>query len=181
MGGEWAAKLLPFDKVLESFKLRKNLSSFSVSEESNSLSAAEKMFRLYDEVETFVLFIGYPRSQHSLIGAILDAHPEIIIPHEYGPFTNWNKFQSQRVSRKNLQKYMLFNELQQASEKQALFGIRANRNNTLLGQLEYTYNVPGLWQGGYDKKIKVNKCLSPDVFVLFCFVLFCLRQLQPTL
>lgn len=129
--------------------------TLTANEESNSLSAAEKMFRLYDEVETFVLFIGYPRSQHSLIGAILDAHPEIIIPHEYDLLTNWNKFQSQRVSRKNLQKYMLFNELQQASEKQALFGIRANRNNTLLGQLKYTYNVPGLWQGGYDKKIKV--------------------------
>lgn len=127
-----------------------------VSEERDSLSTAEKMFRLYDEVETFVLFIGYPRSQHSLIGAILDAHPEIVIPHEYDLLTNLNRFESQRAGNKNSQKYMLFNELRQTSERQALFGIRANRNNTLLGLSEYTYNVPGQWQGGFDKKIKVN-------------------------
>ena len=50
------------------------------SEEAPSLSYAEKLFKAYDEVETFVMFIGYPRSSHSLVGAILDAHPEIIIP-----------------------------------------------------------------------------------------------------
>ncbi|HRZ42278.1 MAG TPA: sulfotransferase [Bacteroidales bacterium] len=33
-------------------------------------------------VEKFVLFAGYPRSGHSLVGALMDAHPEIIISHE---------------------------------------------------------------------------------------------------
>lgn len=127
-----------------------------VSEERDSPSITKKMFRLYDEVETFVLFIGYPRSQHSLIGAILDAHPEIVIPHEYDLLTNLHRFESRRPANKNIQKYLLFNELRQTSETQALFGIRANRNNSLLGPREYTYNVPGQWQGGFDKKIKVN-------------------------
>ena len=31
---------------------------------------------------TYCMFIGYPRSGHSLIGAILDAHPRAIIAHE---------------------------------------------------------------------------------------------------
>lgn len=31
---------------------------------------------------TFCLFVGYPRSSHTLIGAILDAHPEILISTE---------------------------------------------------------------------------------------------------
>ncbi len=30
----------------------------------------------------YCMFIGYPRSGHSLIGSLLDAHPNIIISHE---------------------------------------------------------------------------------------------------
>ena len=30
------------------------------------------------------MFIGYPRSGHSLIGVLLDAHPNTIISHELG-------------------------------------------------------------------------------------------------
>jgi len=36
----------------------------------------------FSSVETFCFFIGYPRSGHSLIGALLDAHPEIVISYE---------------------------------------------------------------------------------------------------
>lgn len=34
------------------------------------------------KIHTFVLFVGYPRSGHSLIGSIMDAHPNVIIAHE---------------------------------------------------------------------------------------------------
>lgn len=33
-------------------------------------------------VEGFLQFVGFPRSGHSLIGAILDAHPEAMVAHE---------------------------------------------------------------------------------------------------
>ena len=36
-----------------------------------------------DGVETFVSFIGFGRSGHSFIGAVLDAHPNIVIGHEF--------------------------------------------------------------------------------------------------
>jgi len=49
-----------------------------------------KLYELYDDVETFVMFIGYPRSSHSLVGSILDAHHEIIIPKEYHIIQRWN-------------------------------------------------------------------------------------------
>jgi len=88
------------------------------------------------------------------VGAILDAHPEIIIPHEYNLLPAWNRFRGGNARRKNVQKYMLFNELHQMSARQALFGIRA-KNSLLQGEFTYTYNVPGLWQGGYQKTIKV--------------------------
>ena len=111
------------------------------------------MFRLYDGVETFVLFIGYPRSSHSLVGAILDAHPEIIIPHEYDLLQKWERFRSAKARENNLQKYFLYYELHKLSTKQATFGIRAK--NPLFMEGSYNYNVPGLWQGGYHNKIKV--------------------------
>ena len=33
-------------------------------------------------VEKYCFFIGYPRSGHSLVGSLLNAHPEILIAHE---------------------------------------------------------------------------------------------------
>lgn len=49
-----------------------------------------KLHELYNDIETFVMFIGYPRSSHSLVGSILDAHPEIIISNEYHIIQRWN-------------------------------------------------------------------------------------------
>jgi len=123
------------------------------SEETSFLTPAEKRFKLYDGVETFVMFIGYPRSRHSLVGAILDAHPEIIISHEYSVLGNWNEYQ--RIEQKNMQKYKLFFELHNLSTEQSMFGHRAESN--LNG---YSYYIPGLWQGGYEKQIKVSTNFS---------------------
>jgi hypothetical protein len=36
----------------------------------------------FNDVEGFVQFIGFPRSGHSLIGSLIDAHPEAIVSHE---------------------------------------------------------------------------------------------------
>ncbi|KAJ7382040.1 hypothetical protein OS493_037528 [Desmophyllum pertusum] len=113
----------------------------------------ETLFKLYDGVETFVMFIGYPRSSHSLLAAILDAHPEIIIPNEYDVIEHWEKYRSSRLTEKNMQKYVLFDDLHQHSMKQAMFGIRAGNNTSLT--TGYHYNIPGLWQGGYQRRIKV--------------------------
>lgn len=37
---------------------------------------------LFNDVRTYCMFIGYPRSGHSIIGSILDAHENIVIAHE---------------------------------------------------------------------------------------------------
>ncbi|KAL9971631.1 hypothetical protein ACROYT_G017822 [Oculina patagonica] len=111
---------------------------------------SEKLIKLYDGVETFVMFIGYPRSSHSLVAALLDAHPEIIIPHEYDIMARWSKYQSTELKQKNLQKYVLFYDLHLRSFKQAKYLIRGKSSLKT-----YTYKVPGLWQGRYQKKIKV--------------------------
>ena len=38
--------------------------------------------REIEEVKTFVLFVGFARSGHSIVGTLLDAHPDIVIAHE---------------------------------------------------------------------------------------------------
>ena len=42
------------------------------------------------DAEAFLLFVGYPRSGHSLVGALLDAHPEIAIAHELDVLQLWS-------------------------------------------------------------------------------------------
>ena len=126
-----------------------------LSEETYSFSYADKQFQLYNAVETFVMFIGYSRSIHSLVGSILDAHPEIIIPHQYDVIEKWQKYRSLRALSKTLSKYQLFLDLHQLSTKQAMFEDRASAWVTRNSRF-YSYNVPGLWQGGYKKTIKVR-------------------------
>ena len=126
-----------------------------LSEETYSLSYADKKFQLYNAVETFVMFIGYPRSIHSLVGSILDAHPEVIIPHQYDVIKNWQKYRSLRALSTTLPKYQLFLDLHQLSTKQAMFGGRSSAWVTGNSR-SYGYNAPGLWQGGYEKTIKVR-------------------------
>jgi len=36
----------------------------------------------FGELGSFCLFLGYPRSGHSLVGALLDARPNMVIAHE---------------------------------------------------------------------------------------------------
>ena len=100
------------------------------------------------------MFIGYPRSSHSLVGAILDAHPEIIIPHEYNLLKYWKKYWPLTSKDKQLSKYHLFYDLHQLSREQAMFGIRSKYPDGKQGS--YSYNVPGLWQGGYQTRLKVR-------------------------
>lgn len=47
-----------------------------------SLYDGFKKRNLFKDLETYCMFIGYPRSGHSLIGSLLDAHPNIVISHE---------------------------------------------------------------------------------------------------
>lgn len=55
-----------------------------------------------DGVEKFVIFVGYPRSGHSIIGSMMDAHQNIIISHEYMLFVSGHEIQ------RNLQTGLIF-------------------------------------------------------------------------
>lgn len=83
----------------------------------------------YQEVELFLLFIGYPRSGHTLIGAVLDAHPEVILSHELDALAYLERGLSAR---------RVFRMIQNNS-------LRFNRKGR--EWMSYNYQVPGQWQG----------------------------------
>lgn len=49
---------------------------------ARSAVAGWKGRRVWDTVEKYCVFVGYPRSGHSLVGALVDAHPDAAISHE---------------------------------------------------------------------------------------------------
>lgn len=89
--------------------------------------------QVFDGVNAFCLFIGYPHSGHSLVGALLDAHPNIIIAHELGVlkhvFAGFGKAQ-------------LYYLLLENSRRFAASGRLWNG---------YSYIVPEQWQGKFTR------------------------------
>jgi hypothetical protein len=47
-----------------------------------SLASSGRYTQEFAGVDTYCTFMGYPRSGHSLVGSLLDAHPDIIMAHE---------------------------------------------------------------------------------------------------
>lgn len=90
----------------------------------------------FSSLHTYCMFIGYQRSGHSLIGALLDAHPEMVIAHEL----NALEFLRKGYSRKQV-----FHLLLQQSKAFYQAG------NEWMG---YSYRVEGQWQGRY-RELKV--------------------------
>lgn len=84
------------------------------------------------------MFIGYPRSGHTLVRSLLDAHPNVIIANELDVISKW-----QLWSTADKNKYFLFNQLYLNSVKMATV------------QHRYSYSVQGQWQGKYNNNILV--------------------------
>jgi hypothetical protein len=82
------------------------------------------------------MFIGYPRSGHSLSGAVLDAHPEIVISHELDALSAIDR----GISRRNL------------------FELILQRNQWFVEReckwRGYSYRVLNQWQGRF-KRLRV--------------------------
>ena len=58
--------------------------------ESPRASPRAKLFsEVSSGIKKLVFFVGYPRSGHSIVGALMDAHPHVVIPHEYFLFAQF--------------------------------------------------------------------------------------------
>ncbi|VAX25424.1 hypothetical protein MNBD_NITROSPINAE02-1151 [hydrothermal vent metagenome] len=88
--------------------------------------------KLFDNVKTYVMFLGYSRSGHSLIGALLDAHPDIVIAHELDTL----KYITARY-----RKRQIYNLLLKNSQSFARNGQRTKH---------FSYEVPNQWQGKFN-------------------------------
>ena len=95
-------------------------------------------------VEKFVFFIGYPRSGHSIIGSMMDAHPDMVIAHEFMLFRKWQGQQALKS------KGRLFNALYRRSLLDATEGSRTMDRDSK----GYTLQMEQSWQGRF-RKLKV--------------------------
>jgi hypothetical protein len=95
-----------------------------------------------ESIEAFVFFVGWQRSGHSIIGSLLDGHPDVVIAHEFLLFSHLHEFtkkrQDQKVSRK-----ILFNQLVANSFRNARYGDRSYFHN----EKGYNLKLSGSWQG----------------------------------
>lgn len=98
--------------------------------EMTQIAARDK--DLFKDVRTFVFFIGYPRSGHSLVGSLLNAHPDIVIAHELDAF---------RLFEDGAGRDEIFSKI-----------LKRDRRFTMGGQkwAGYGYTVPGGFQGKFE-------------------------------
>ena len=125
----------------------RNSSLCQVKKLPDGLSAVEPLSQSAVEgVEKFVFFAGYPRSGHSMIGSVMDAHPNMAIAHEYFIF---QKCKSMLRNRKNIfdDKLKLFNALSVNSFFTSKCGWRSD-SSTDKG---YNFNFDSQWQGTFSQ------------------------------
>jgi hypothetical protein len=92
---------------------------------------------LFQDVRTYCMFIGHNKSGTSMIGALLDAHPNVILADEVGVL----QFVPAGFSREQI-----FHLLLKGSRREAAKGrVTARRLQP------YSYQVPGHWQGRYSR------------------------------
>jgi hypothetical protein len=93
--------------------------------------------QLFDEVQHYCMFFGYPGSGHSLVGSLMDAHPNMIISHELDAL---------EYLRKGFNQNQLFSLIMQRSAEFTQEGRLWTGHN---------YSVEGQWQGRYEQDLVV--------------------------
>lgn len=97
---------------------------------------------LFSEVRTFCLFVGHNKSGTSMLGALLDAHPRVILSDEVHAL----RYVAGRFDRNQL-----FHRLYKGSRSEARKGrVTARRLEP------YSYEVHGQWQGRVDAPLAVG-------------------------
>ncbi|MDQ3353089.1 MAG: sulfotransferase [Actinomycetota bacterium] len=98
-------------------------------------SAASVMHRRdFDALQRFVMFVGYPRSGHSIIGSLLNAHPHVVIAH-----------------RVPLLRYVAAGFRRHQLLGMALVADRRFERMGRVASKRYDYSVPNQWQGRFSE------------------------------
>ena len=94
-----------------------------------------------DGIKTFVFFIGISRSGHSVVAALLDSHPHMVISNELDVFSAVNLNQNDSRS-------SLFNDIWNTSYWKARTSLRFTGKG-------YSLAIDGLYQGAYQSYIDI--------------------------
>mgnify|MGYP006427085855 FL=1 len=85
----------------------------------------------FSQIDVFCMFVGYPRSGHTLVGSLLDAHPDIVISHEM-----------------DVLRYLRY-----GFSKKQILSLIIHKDKAFTGKGRewsgYDYQISGLWQGHY--------------------------------
>jgi len=100
-----------------------------------------------NKIKSFVFFVGHARSGHSIVGAILDSHPHVVISHEE------DLFHKLVDDYKSYNKTQIFNTLWHNSYMSAKNGLRTHTDAAK--EKGYTLAIDGLYQGTYQSYIDV--------------------------
>jgi hypothetical protein len=90
------------------------------------------------------VFIGYPRSGHTLVGFLLDAHPNVIVASQTSAL---------RYFRHGFSAQQTFHVLVENSRQVAQTGREQRR---------YSYDVPNQWQDRFDQLKVIGRVHRPD-------------------
>jgi hypothetical protein len=99
---------------------------------ASSAVRARRQQAEFAAVRTFLLFVGHPRSGHSLVGSLLDAHPDVVVSHELDAL----KYVAVGYRRGQLYTLVIEHAKANAAAGRKSWG--------------YSYAVPGQWQGRYE-------------------------------
>ena len=90
---------------------------------------------IFADVKYYAMFMGYAHSGHSVVGALLDAHPRMVIANELHALRELHYHE--------FDKYKLFRLILENSRIMAVKKVRTNTG--------YNYNIPHLYQGRFEK------------------------------
>ncbi len=97
-----------------------------------------------ENVQKFIFFVGYARSGHSIVASMMDAHPDVVIAHEYNFLHQWASPPSGSMHLNHTQ-LQLYNNLYKNSYSSAMYGWRS----WVKAKKGYTLDVENSWQGSF--------------------------------
>ena len=100
-----------------------------------------------DGIKRFVFFVGYGGSGHSIIGSLMDAHPHVIMPHQ---FLLFYKFSELDETPDSSWKENLFRQLYLKSSTDTTNSRARSHKGYTLG-----VDTDGSWQGTFDRYVDV--------------------------
>jgi hypothetical protein len=103
-----------------------------------SLYRSRRERALFRDVRTYCMFVGYARSGHSVVGALLDAHPEAIVADEVDVL----QYVAAGFSHEQIFHLLLARSRRQAGKGR----VKGGRDGKT-----YSYDVPGQWQGRFTQ------------------------------